>query len=314
MGRAGCSSPKSGRAILDTSDKGLSHLKPNPRPFLAAGLRTLFGTPAEPTVGLSPVRLRDLIAAKEAELKKPGLKEELKEQLDSELAELKERTAEVELQQAIVTELGLEDDTLKQGGRLFRTYCQQCHGATGDGCGPSSTMLFPQPRTIGKAVQVHHHQTGHARRPAPAGRLTPHDPERPRRVGDDAVRGFVRGRDRRPGELRHPPQHPRRVRIPVVEARGRPNQGRGRGPGAGLVRARGHPEEGAADLAAVEHVAGGDRTRPVRDAGGPTAGRGPRARRVPGPTQGVCRLPRELRPVGRLSRSIPGVGWPGRAT
>ncbi|HVK11672.1 MAG TPA: c-type cytochrome [Gemmataceae bacterium] len=135
-----------GRAILDTSEKGLAHLKPDPRPLLAAGLRALFGTPADPTVGLSPARLRDLIAAKEAERKQPGLKEEQKETLESEITELKERAAEFEQQQPIVAELGLDDETLKHGGRLFRTYCQQCHGATGDGGGPSAPTLFPQPR------------------------------------------------------------------------------------------------------------------------------------------------------------------------
>jgi mono/diheme cytochrome c family protein len=135
-----------GRAILDTSDKGLGHLKPNPRPFLAAGLRTLFGTPAEPTVGLSTARLRELIAAKEAELKKPGLKDEQKEILESEITELKERTPEVEQRQPIIAELGLDDETLKRGGKLFRANCQQCHGAIGDGAGPSSRKLFPQPR------------------------------------------------------------------------------------------------------------------------------------------------------------------------
>lgn len=134
------------RTILDTSDRGLTHLKPNPRPFLAAGLRTLFGTPAEPTVGLTPSRLRELIAGKEAESKKPGLKGEEKEVLESEITEWKERTADVERQHSVVGELGLDEATLKRGGALFRSYCQQCHGLTGDGGGPVGRALFPLPR------------------------------------------------------------------------------------------------------------------------------------------------------------------------
>ena len=135
-----------GRAILDTSDKGLAHLKPNPRPFLADGLRGLFGTPAEPTVGLSADRLRNLIGTWQSRLKMVGLKDEDKELIASQITELKERTAEFDQQQAAITDLGLDDETLKLGGKLFRANCQQCHGSTGDGGGPSAPTLFPQPR------------------------------------------------------------------------------------------------------------------------------------------------------------------------
>jgi mono/diheme cytochrome c family protein len=42
--------------------------------------------------------------------------------------------------------LQLQDETLKEGSRLFRLYCIQCHGVTGDGRGPTSRWINPHPR------------------------------------------------------------------------------------------------------------------------------------------------------------------------
>jgi mono/diheme cytochrome c family protein len=42
--------------------------------------------------------------------------------------------------------LQLDKDTLKEGSRLYRLYCLQCHGLTGDGRGPTSKWVNPHPR------------------------------------------------------------------------------------------------------------------------------------------------------------------------
>ena len=43
-------------------------------------------------------------------------------------------------------DLKLDPKTLAEGGKLFRNYCQQCHGLTGDGNGPGGRYLIPLPR------------------------------------------------------------------------------------------------------------------------------------------------------------------------
>lgn len=138
------------RAILDTSDRGLAHLKPAPRPFLQAALNALFGTPAEPTVGISPSRLEELKNTK-ANLAKSA-KGEQKENLESEVNELKERTADLIQVDAIAQDIGLNADSLKKGGQLYRSYCQQCHGLTGDGNGPGGRFLVPLPRDYRQGI------------------------------------------------------------------------------------------------------------------------------------------------------------------
>ncbi|MBO0698757.1 MAG: c-type cytochrome, partial [Zavarzinella sp.] len=43
-------------------------------------------------------------------------------------------------------ELGLTPDRLAAGSKLFRRLCQECHGAGGDGRGPTAPWLTPHPR------------------------------------------------------------------------------------------------------------------------------------------------------------------------
>jgi mono/diheme cytochrome c family protein len=47
---------------------------------------------------------------------------------------------------ALAAGLGLTDENLKAGARLFRDRCQECHGVAGDGRGPTSAWLTPRPR------------------------------------------------------------------------------------------------------------------------------------------------------------------------
>jgi len=47
---------------------------------------------------------------------------------------------------AAVAELGLTQERLLEGGLLYRRYCLQCHGLTGDGRGPTGPWVYPQPR------------------------------------------------------------------------------------------------------------------------------------------------------------------------
>ncbi|HYV34336.1 MAG TPA: c-type cytochrome [Gemmataceae bacterium] len=42
--------------------------------------------------------------------------------------------------------LKLDEGTLHEGSRLYRLYCLQCHGLTGDGRGPTSKWVNPHPR------------------------------------------------------------------------------------------------------------------------------------------------------------------------
>jgi mono/diheme cytochrome c family protein len=45
-----------------------------------------------------------------------------------------------------VAQLGLDDDSLKEGGRLYHRHCLQCHGLSGDGRGPTGPWIDPHPR------------------------------------------------------------------------------------------------------------------------------------------------------------------------
>lgn len=132
------------RAILNA--KQFKHLEADPRPLLAKSLEQLFGTPIQPTVGLTPTQFDALIQLAEEALKKPGLKGDDKETLQDELKQWKaKKIAHAELPKAFA-ELGLEPDQLVKGGELYRNYCQQCHGLTGDGQGPGGKYLVPLPR------------------------------------------------------------------------------------------------------------------------------------------------------------------------
>jgi mono/diheme cytochrome c family protein len=48
--------------------------------------------------------------------------------------------------------LQLDETTLKEGSRLYRLYCLQCHGLTGDGRGPTAKWVNPHPRDYRKGL------------------------------------------------------------------------------------------------------------------------------------------------------------------
>src|SRR5207302_4961877 len=48
--------------------------------------------------------------------------------------------------------LQLDEETLKEGSRLYRLYCLQCHGLTGDGRGPTAKWVNPHPRDYRKGL------------------------------------------------------------------------------------------------------------------------------------------------------------------
>jgi len=47
---------------------------------------------------------------------------------------------------SLAATLGLTDDNLAAGSKLFRSRCQECHGVNGDGRGPTGPWLTPHPR------------------------------------------------------------------------------------------------------------------------------------------------------------------------
>ncbi|HJZ90079.1 MAG TPA: cytochrome c [Gemmataceae bacterium] len=47
---------------------------------------------------------------------------------------------------ALAKSLGLSDQNLAAGSKLFRARCQECHGVAGDGRGPTAPWLTPHPR------------------------------------------------------------------------------------------------------------------------------------------------------------------------
>lgn len=130
-------------SILTT--KTFKHFEEDPRPQMQAGLDRVFGTPAEPHIGQGAKTLEEKLAALKAKIdttKDPDEKASLKEDLKP-LQQLVDGNAE--LQQHITT-LHLEPERLKTGGELYRNFCQQCHGATGNGDGPAAKYLVPLPR------------------------------------------------------------------------------------------------------------------------------------------------------------------------
>jgi mono/diheme cytochrome c family protein len=48
--------------------------------------------------------------------------------------------------------LQLDETTLKEGSRLYRLHCLQCHGLTGDGRGPTAKWVNPHPRDYRKGL------------------------------------------------------------------------------------------------------------------------------------------------------------------
>jgi mono/diheme cytochrome c family protein len=47
---------------------------------------------------------------------------------------------------ALAASLGLSDENLAAGSKLFRSRCQECHGPNGDGRGPNAPWVVPHPR------------------------------------------------------------------------------------------------------------------------------------------------------------------------
>src|SRR5262249_36493350 len=47
---------------------------------------------------------------------------------------------------SLAADLGLTEERLAAGSRLFRDRCQECHGLPGDGRGPTAPWLTPHPR------------------------------------------------------------------------------------------------------------------------------------------------------------------------
>jgi mono/diheme cytochrome c family protein len=132
-------------AILNT--RQLKHMETDPRPLIAKGLQAIYGTPAQPRVQLTMASLEEAIAAKEKELKDlPAAKKDERDLAQTELKDLEARRPARKLVEEGIESLKLDPETLKTGGNLFRNYCQQCHGLTGDGYGPGALALKPLPR------------------------------------------------------------------------------------------------------------------------------------------------------------------------
>jgi mono/diheme cytochrome c family protein len=53
---------------------------------------------------------------------------------------------------ALAATLGLSDENLALGSRLFRKHCQECHGPTGNGRGPTAPWITPHPRDFRQGV------------------------------------------------------------------------------------------------------------------------------------------------------------------
>ena len=130
-------------AILNT--KTFKHFEEDPRPLIQKGLDSLFGTPAEPRIGPGAAEFDRRVTAMQAEIdakNDPDEKASLKEDLKA-LEGVRKAWPGVE---QAVTDLKLDAATLQTGGTLYRNYCQQCHGLTGDGNGPGGKYLQPLPR------------------------------------------------------------------------------------------------------------------------------------------------------------------------
>jgi mono/diheme cytochrome c family protein len=104
------------RTILDTRQ-----IDADVREEFGNVLTELYGTPGEPKVP-------------SGELLMPALK----------VADLSDERAK--LISVYQDELKLDAATLKEGGIVYRNYCQHCHGLTGDGNGPGGRFLVPMPR------------------------------------------------------------------------------------------------------------------------------------------------------------------------
>ena len=128
----------------------------------------MFGTPTDPKVPSGEMLIKalkwedELSKLKQAhEQKKTELaalrrsaasKEDLaladllNTQVETAAADVAKMQENIGYLQAYEGELKLDATTLKNGAVVFRNYCQQCHGLTGDGNGPAGKSLVPMPR------------------------------------------------------------------------------------------------------------------------------------------------------------------------
>ncbi len=120
------------KAILDT--RKLS--EPERREF-AEILTKVFGSPEKPKVEIA-----DAIA----KMEKWITEKEPKAMTDDARNEIATLRDDLEMVRSMESELHLDEKTLAHGGKLYRNYCQQCHGLTGDGNGPGGRFLIPVPR------------------------------------------------------------------------------------------------------------------------------------------------------------------------
>lgn len=54
--------------------------------------------------------------------------------------------------QSLAAELGLSDENLARGSKIFRKHCQECHGVNGNGRGPTAPWITPHPRDFRQGV------------------------------------------------------------------------------------------------------------------------------------------------------------------
>jgi mono/diheme cytochrome c family protein len=160
----------SSRAVLnsDGSKAAGSRVEEDVREEFGKVLTELYGTPVEPRVPsgeelIGPAKLSDKLAEArqgaeekrdEADKAKAAARTPAEREAADALA--KQATALETDARALETKLDdlrtydaalrLDPETLKRGGILYRNYCQQCHGLTGDGNGPAGKSLVPMPR------------------------------------------------------------------------------------------------------------------------------------------------------------------------
>ena len=160
----------SSRMIVDSRGKQPteSRVEEEIRDEFAKVLTERFGTPIEPRVPSGEMLVAYLKLDEKLKTVEKNLADKEKEfatfqtnakgpddqpvlnllidQVKAATKEVAKASDQIEHLQAYESELKLDQSTLKTGGVLFRSYCQQCHGLTGDGNGPGGKYLIPLPR------------------------------------------------------------------------------------------------------------------------------------------------------------------------
>jgi mono/diheme cytochrome c family protein len=103
------------------------------RKALQGALQKVFGTPAEPKLDLTL-------------LQRKGGDESEKEKRQEELKGNREQLSVLLFGEGKVRSDQDVRARIKEGGRLYRLHCMQCHGLTGDGRGPTAKWVNPHPR------------------------------------------------------------------------------------------------------------------------------------------------------------------------